>query len=158
MIKLIHLAAAAAIVLAGCTCAGAEPPGLLTEQEFEQIFPGHSPFYSYGGFVGSAPRFESRREAAMFLANVHHETGGLTIEDPSDPKTKVQGEEIPRNWWHGPFKVKGTSNKISTDWTTTGHTSVAVPVTASGPGAEQFSGTHDNTHVFDVASQALTGP
>ena len=102
--------------------------------------------------------YRAENPNVLFVVTADHETGGLTIEDPSDPKTKVQGEEIPRNWWHGPFKVKGTSNKISTDWTTTGHTSAAVPVTASGPGAEQFTGTHDNTRVFDVASQALTGP
>lgn len=87
-----------------------------------------------------------------------HETGGLTIEDPGDPKSKVQGEEIPRRWWHGPFKVKGTDNRISTDWSTTSHTSVAVPVTASGPLAGQFVGMHDNTRVFDVAEQVLTAP
>ena len=94
----------------------------------------------------------------LVVVTADHETGGLTIEDPSDPKTKVQGEEIPKHWWHGPFQVKGTDNKISTDWTTDEHSSVAVPVTASGPMADEFIGTHDNTHVFDVAQQVLTAP
>ena len=94
----------------------------------------------------------------LVIVTADHETGGLTIEDPRDSKTKVMGEEIPAKWWHGPFKVKGTDNRISTDWTTAEHTSVAVPVTASGPLAGQFAGTHDNTHLFDVAEQVLTAP
>jgi len=94
----------------------------------------------------------------LVIVTADHETGGLTIEDPSDPKTKVQGEEIPKKWWHGPFKVKGAENKISTDWTTDEHTTVAVPITASGPLAGELAGTHDNTHVFDVAQQVLTAP
>ena len=94
----------------------------------------------------------------LVVVTADHETGGLTIEDPRDPKTKVQGEEIPERWWHGPFKVKGTDNRISTDWTTEEHTTVAVPVTASGPMADELAGTHDNTHVFDVAQQVLTAP
>lgn len=94
----------------------------------------------------------------LVVVTADHETGGLAIEDPGDPKTKVQGEEIPKKWWHGPFKVKGSDNKISTDWTTVEHTSVAVPITASGPLAEEFAGTHDNTHVFDVAQEVLTAP
>jgi len=94
----------------------------------------------------------------LLVVTGDHETGGLTIEDPRDPKSKVRGEEIPGHWWHGPFKVKGTDNRISTDWSTTSHTSVAVPVTASGPLADEFVGIHDNTHVFDVARQVLTMP
>jgi alkaline phosphatase len=94
----------------------------------------------------------------LVVVTADHETGGLTIEDPRDPKTRVQGEEIPKKWWHGPFKVKNADNKISTDWTTDEHTTVAVPITASGPMADEFIGTHDNTHVFDVARQVLTAP
>jgi len=102
--------------------------------------------------------YRAENPNVLFVVTADHETGGLTIEDPRDPKTKVQGEEIPKHWWHGPFKVKGTDNKISTDWTTDEHSSVAVPVTASGPMADAFVGTHDNTHVFDVAQQVLTTP
>jgi alkaline phosphatase len=102
--------------------------------------------------------YRAENPNVLLLVTGDHETGGLTIEDPGDPKSKVQGEEIPRHWWHGPFRVKGTDNRISTDWSTTEHTSVAVPVTASGPMAGAFTGMHDNTRVFDVAEQVLTAP
>lgn len=49
----------------------------MSRAEFEQIFPGHSGFYSYDGFVAHT-HFGSRKEAAEFLANVAHETVGLT--------------------------------------------------------------------------------
>lgn len=102
--------------------------------------------------------YRAQNPNVLVVVTADHETGGLTIEDPGDPKTRVQGEEIPKRWWHGPFKVKGTNNRISTDWTTTEHTTVDVPVTASGPMANEFIGVHDNTHVFDVAKQVLTAP
>ncbi|MGW1704245.1 alkaline phosphatase [Streptomyces sp. NPDC002206] len=40
-------------------------------------------------------------------------------------------------------------------WTTSGHTSVDVPVTASGPLSDSFSGKHPNTYVHDVLKQVL---
>jgi predicted chitinase len=70
--------------------ASSEPqPGgfLLTEQQFNQIFPGRNHFYTYSGLVvatSAYPGFANtgdmtirKQEAAAFLANVHHETGGL---------------------------------------------------------------------------------
>lgn len=69
------------VASAGCGWPSSAQEPMVTEAQFEQIFPNHSPFYSYGGFVGAQPRFDDKREAAMFLANVHHETGGLTIVD-----------------------------------------------------------------------------
>jgi chitinase len=65
------------------------PPGgfLVSEAQFNQMFPNRNGFYTYAGFVagaGSWPAFANtgdtttrRREAAAFLANVAHETGGL---------------------------------------------------------------------------------
>ena len=42
------------------------------------MFPDHIGFYNYDGFA-AATTFSSRREAARFLANIDHETGGLTV-------------------------------------------------------------------------------
>ncbi|WP_020521008.1 glycoside hydrolase family 19 protein [Catelliglobosispora koreensis] len=77
------------------TCSGTPPttppphPGgfIVTEDQFNQMFPGRNPFYTYQGLVAALsayPAFTTtgtdtvrRREAAAFLANVNHETGGL---------------------------------------------------------------------------------
>ncbi len=77
------------------TCSGTPPttppphPGgfIVTEAQFNQMFPGRNPFYTYQGLVAALsayPAFTTtgtdtvrRREAAAFLANVNHETGGL---------------------------------------------------------------------------------
>lgn len=71
---------------------GSPPPTdpgdfVVTEAQFNQMFPGRNSFYTYDGLVaalGAYPAFTStghttvrRQEAAAFLANVHHETGGL---------------------------------------------------------------------------------
>ena len=52
-------------------------PDTVSRAEFEQIFPGHSAFYNYDGFAAHT-HFDSRKDAAQFLANVAHETAGLT--------------------------------------------------------------------------------
>ncbi|APU13425.1 MULTISPECIES: chitinase [Actinoalloteichus] len=60
---------------------------VVSEAQFNQMFPNRNPFYTYSGLtaaLGSYPGFTNtgdettrRREAAAFLANVNHETGGL---------------------------------------------------------------------------------
>lgn len=65
-----------------------QPGGFpVSESQFQQLFPNRNPFYTYAGLVdalGAYPGFTGtgddatrRREAAAFLANVNHETGGL---------------------------------------------------------------------------------
>jgi predicted chitinase len=59
----------------------------VTESQFAQMFPSRNGFYTYGGLLsalGAYPQFTTtgsetvrRQEAAAFLANVSHETGGL---------------------------------------------------------------------------------
>ncbi|MGI5448139.1 glycoside hydrolase family 19 protein [Streptomyces sp. CA-243310] len=60
---------------------------VVSEAQFNQMFPNRNPFYTYNGLVAALsayPAFANtgddtvkRREAAAFLANVSHETGGL---------------------------------------------------------------------------------
>ncbi len=60
---------------------------IVSRAEFEKAFPDRNPFYSYDGLVAALhtyPAFTTtgddatrRREAAAFLADVDHETGGL---------------------------------------------------------------------------------
>ncbi len=70
---------------------GGEEPNpsgfVVTEAQFNQMFPNRNPFYTYSGLtaaLSSYPAFANtgstevrKREAAAFLANVSHETGGL---------------------------------------------------------------------------------
>ncbi|HZG04577.1 MAG TPA: glycoside hydrolase family 19 protein [Streptomyces sp.] len=67
---------------------GNTPSGfVVTETQFNRMFPNRNGFYTYSGLVqalNSYPAFATtgddttrKREAAAFLANVSHETGGL---------------------------------------------------------------------------------
>jgi len=60
---------------------------VVSQWQFEKMFPGRNSFYTYQGLTGALsayPGFANtgdanvrKREAAAFLANVSHETGGL---------------------------------------------------------------------------------
>ncbi|MEV6756804.1 glycoside hydrolase family 19 protein [Streptomyces sp. NPDC051214] len=75
-------------------CGGGTDPGnpnpsgfVVSETQFNQMFPSRNSFYTYKGLTDALkayPAFANtgsdtikRQEAAAFLANVHHETGGL---------------------------------------------------------------------------------
>ncbi|MFJ3090913.1 MULTISPECIES: glycoside hydrolase family 19 protein [unclassified Streptomyces] len=77
-----------------CGGGGTDPGGpgsssgfVVSEAQFNQMFPGRSSFYTYSGLVAALdayPGFANtgsdtvkKQEAAAFLANVSHETGGL---------------------------------------------------------------------------------
>ncbi|THA36553.1 chitinase [Streptomyces sp. A1277] len=78
-----------------CGSGGGTDPGgpgsssgfVVSEAQFNQMFPGRSSFYTYSGLVAALdayPGFANtgsdtvkKQEAAAFLANVSHETGGL---------------------------------------------------------------------------------
>jgi len=60
---------------------------VLSQAQFNQMFPSRNPFYTYQGLLSAASRYPSfagtgdtaarRREAAAAMANFGHETGGL---------------------------------------------------------------------------------
>ncbi|MER6179841.1 glycoside hydrolase family 19 protein [Streptomyces sp. NPDC001652] len=67
---------------------GTTPSGfVVSEAQFNQMFPNRNSFYTYGGltaalsaypgFAGTGSDTVRKQEAAAFLANVNHETGGL---------------------------------------------------------------------------------
>lgn len=58
----------------------------------------------------------------LLVVTADHETGGMTIEGPSNNSTSVLGYPIPNRWRNGPFGVEGTDMSFTTDWTTPGHT------------------------------------
>jgi predicted chitinase len=75
---------------------GAKRAFVVSEAQFDQMFPNRNPFYTYSGLttaMDAFPAFSSaggdtiaRQEAAAFLANVSHETGGLVhiVEQNTD--------------------------------------------------------------------------
>lgn len=76
-----------AAATAGATASGGKGRFVVSEARFERMFPQRNEFFTYDGLVEATrafPRFartgsgaEREREAAAFLANVSHETGGL---------------------------------------------------------------------------------
>ncbi|WP_229794305.1 glycoside hydrolase family 19 protein [Arenicella chitinivorans] len=60
---------------------------IISESQFNQIFPNRNGFYTYAGLVAAAQTYPAfagtgdlttkKREAAAAMANFHHETGGL---------------------------------------------------------------------------------
>ena len=64
---------------------------VVSEAQFNQMFPGRNGFYTYAGLTDAMRKFPSfatagsdtvkKQEAAAFLANVGHETGGLVYID-----------------------------------------------------------------------------
>ncbi|MGW6568276.1 glycoside hydrolase family 19 protein [Streptomyces sp. NPDC054975] len=75
----------------GACGGGTTPPApsgfVVSEAQFNQMFPSRNSFYTYSGLTAALsayPAFATtggdtvkKQEAAAFLANVHHETGGL---------------------------------------------------------------------------------
>jgi alkaline phosphatase len=118
--------------------------------------------------------FRQTNPGVLLVVTADHETGGMTIENNNNEESNTNsdgddpvpyygdgslnnagpnGETPPRS---GPFKIKGTNRTFNVDWTTPEHTGGYVPVTAVGPLAEELTGVHHNTHVFDVAKRVLT--
>ncbi|MFD7922083.1 chitinase [Streptomyces sp. NPDC059740] len=67
--------------------AGTQAGFVVSQAQFDQMFPGRNAFYTYDGltaalsaypgFTGTGSDTVRKQEAAAFLANVSHETGGL---------------------------------------------------------------------------------
>ena len=75
--------------------------------------------------VGVAKKFAESNGETLIVVTSDHETGGLTLTEGSEEE----------HW-------------VSVIFSTTDHTGVMIPVFSYGPGAERFSGIHDNTFYF----------
>jgi predicted chitinase len=89
---------------------------LLTEGQFNQMFPDRDAFYTYAGLIAAADTFPAfvnegdldtrKREVAALLANVAHETGRLVhIHELSPPSIYCMADEdypcVPGQDYHG---------------------------------------------------------
>ena len=92
-VSTLFVAATAAVtaLVPGTASAAAFP---VSESQFNQMFPNRIAFYSYAGlldaagtfaaFTGSGDETARKREAAAFLANINHESGGLVHVEEID--------------------------------------------------------------------------
>jgi alkaline phosphatase len=82
--------------------------------------------------IGAALDFAKADGKTLVIVTADHETGGLTLI----------GGNI-------------ASNTVTTNFSSTDHTGVMVPVFSYGPGAERFSGIHDHTYFYDLFVELL---
>lgn len=79
--------------------------------------------------IGAALKFATSNGETLIIVTADHETGGMTLNG-------------------GDYKT----GKVIGKFTSGGHTGIAVPVYAFGPGAEQFTGFMENT---DIAKKMM---
>lgn len=101
--------------------------------------------------VKVAKEFAKKNPDTLVLVLADHETGGFSIE-PVDSEDE-SGDGISQE--DGPFAIAKSKQNFVVDWTTSGHTAVDIPLTATGKNAELFSGIYENTEVFSKLMQAL---
>lgn len=74
--------------------------------------------------IGAALEFAASNKETLIIVTADHETGGMTLLD-------------------GDYQT----GKVVAKYTTLGHSGIAVPIFAFGPGAEEFSGFMENTDI-----------
>jgi alkaline phosphatase len=77
--------------------------------------------------IGVALDFAGKDRKTLVVVTADHETGGLSL---------TGGNE--------------TDHMVTAEFNTTDHTGTMVPVFSYGPGAEKFSGIHENTFFLDT--------
>lgn len=79
--------------------------------------------------IGAALKFAAANKETLIIVTADHETGGMTLNGGDYKRGSVTGK-----------------------FTSGGHTGIAVPVYAFGPGADQFTGFMENT---DIAKKMM---
>jgi alkaline phosphatase len=74
--------------------------------------------------IRAALDFAKKDTHTLVIVTADHDTGGMAVKDPD-----------------------ANSPKFTAGWVTMGHTGNMVPIYAFGPGAERFTGTHDNIEI-----------
>ena len=114
--------------------------------------------------VSEAKFYADGNDETLLITTADHECGGLTVESIDDPEYPDESggnegnENANLSTEDGPFEVANSDYQMILDWTTTGHTGVDVPLTASGPGARNLVGNYENTEVYDVMAETLGFP
>jgi alkaline phosphatase len=109
--------------------------------------------------VALVKEFAERNRGTLVVVVGDHETGGLAIEnvDPDDESgdPASTSPDVLQSLEDGPFTIAGSDLQFTVDWTTSGHTGAATPLTAQGPGAERLARAQDNTDVHHVLLDLL---
>lgn len=117
------------------SCSGTTPPSggtgfsaIVSEAQFNQMFPNRNPFYTYTGLVNAAATYtafcgtgttvQKKREAAAALANFAHETGGLVYIEEIARGAYCSGSSTPcgvcasgKNYYgRGPIQISWNYN------------------------------------------------
>ncbi len=86
--------------------------------------------------VRAALDFAEKDGNTLVVVTADHETGGLALTGSDET-------------------IKKASARDKHIWTTGNHSSAYVPIYAYGPGAEMFTGVHDNTEVFSLTMESV---
>ncbi len=86
--------------------------------------------------VKKALEFAKQDGNTLVIVSADHETGGLALLENgnTDAGTAISGKYA---------------------WTTGNHSSAYVPIYAYGPGADKFTGIHENTDIFELSMSSL---
>jgi alkaline phosphatase len=98
--------------------------------------------------VEIAKDFAEENSETLLVVVGDHECCGLAVERPEKGGKAGPGED-------GPFPVADSDRRFLLDNSTSGHTAVDVPLTATGPGAERLDGTYENTFIHEVMVQSM---
>jgi alkaline phosphatase len=98
--------------------------------------------------VQAALDFQAVNPGTLIIVAGDHETGGmsLTVADPGAARAGADG----------PFPATDSDQELWLRWTRTGPTNAPVPITAGGPGAEEFEGGMTNTQIFPELLEAMS--
>jgi len=82
--------------------------------------------------IGAALAFAASNKETLIIVTADHETGGMTLLD-------------------GDYKT----GKVVAKYTSLGHSGIAVPIFAFGPGSEEFRGFMENTEIAEKMMKLL---
>jgi chitinase len=167
---------------------------VVSEAQFNQMFPNRNPFYTYNGLVAALsayPAFANsgsdtvrKQEAAAFLANVNHETGGLVhiVEqntanyphycDAGQPYGCPAGQAM--YYGRGPIQLSwnfnykaagdalginllGNPNLVQTDAAVAWKTGIWYWMTSTGPGTMTPHDAMANSRGFGETIRSING-
>lgn len=93
--------------------------------------------------VETALTFQNLNAGTLLIVTADHETGGMRLSTVSTGSATEDGP------YHTP-----SGEPFFVNWSTKGHTGTKVPIKAAGPNSDLFTGTHENTYIFDVMEKS----